>query len=121
MSAIIMLRLMVCVCAQAQELSHAEAQDGGLAELLGSAAAASSVLGDGGLQADVDFDRLAAAGQCTTLTLQMAVVYCNVCSQAHGWSVKPASRWRQLSIQLQALSIRHNPHYGLFYQGRYVK
>lgn len=52
-----------CVIVQAQELSQAEAQDGGLSDLLGRASEASSVLGDGGLQADVDFDRLAAAGQ----------------------------------------------------------
>lgn len=47
---------------QLQELSQAEAVDGGLADLLSRAAEASIVLGDGGLQADVEFDRLAAAG-----------------------------------------------------------
>lgn len=49
------------VC-QAQELSQAEAGDGGLAELISRAAEGSTVLGDGGLQADVDYDRLAATG-----------------------------------------------------------
>jgi hypothetical protein len=47
---------------QASEVSQAEAVDGGLPELLRRVSEASIVLGDGGLQADLDYDRLAAAG-----------------------------------------------------------
>ena len=36
---------------------------GDLSALLAAAASASVVLGDGGLQADMDYDRLAAAGE----------------------------------------------------------
>lgn len=58
------------VC-QAQELSQAEAGDGGLAELISRAAEGSTVLGGGGLQADVDYDRLAAAGGWAGLDARM--------------------------------------------------
>ena len=47
---------------QLQELSQAEAVEGGLPDLCSRAAEASNVLGEGGLLADVEFDRLAAAG-----------------------------------------------------------
>jgi hypothetical protein len=48
---------------QAGELSRAEGQEGGLSDLMQRAAEGSTVLGAGGLQPDVDFDRLAAAGE----------------------------------------------------------
>lgn len=48
-----------------QELAAAEQRNAAVdvAALLSAAAAGSIVMGDGGLQADVDYDRLAAAGR----------------------------------------------------------